>query len=181
MQHSDAGPGRKRASNVLVAIGANLPGADGAAPLETCRRAAAALDGIEGLRLIALSRWYDTTPQPPQPGAPRFVNGVALLAGPVPDPARLLAALHALEDAAGRARPYPNAPRTLDLDLIAIDGLLRDAAAPILPHPRAHLRRFVLEPLRDVAPGWVHPRLGQDITALLAALPEEDRPVPIGE
>ncbi len=114
------------------------------------------------------------------PGAPRYVNGVARLEGTAPDPAALLAALQRLEEGAGRQRPYPNAPRTLDLDIVAVDAVLRTAPDPVLPHPRAHLRRFVLEPLRDVAPGWVHPRLGTTVEALLAALPAGDLPVPIG-
>jgi 2-amino-4-hydroxy-6-hydroxymethyldihydropteridine diphosphokinase len=96
------------------------------------------------------------------------------------DPASLLAALHALEDAAGRTRPFPNAPRTLDLDLIAVDDLRRDAA-PVLPHPRAHLRRFVLRPLADVWPGWRHPVLGRTVEELLAGLPGSDPPEPIAE
>lgn len=132
------------------------------------------------------SRWYRTVPDPPLPGAPPFVNGVALLErqereGGGADPARLLAALHALEDAAGRARPFPNAPRTLDLDLIAMDDLRRDAPPPILPHPRAHQRRFVLQPLTDVSPGWRHPALGRTAEDLMADLPEIDLPEPIPE
>ncbi len=118
------------------------------------------------------------------PGAPPFVNGVVLLEreetdGRAPDPARLLAALHALEDAAGRARPFPNAPRTLDLDLIALSDLRRAAPPPVLPHPRAHLRRFVLQPLTDVWPGWRHPVLGRTVEELLADLPGTDLPEPI--
>ncbi len=70
-------------------------------------------------------------------------------------------------------RGEPNAARTLDLDLITIDGLLRDSPDPILPHPRAHERAFVLRPVADVAPGWVHPRLGRAVEALLAALPPQ--------
>lgn len=167
-------------ADILVAIGANLPGPDGAPPVETCRRAAAALDRVlPGVRLVALSGWWASDPVPPQPGAPRFVNGVARLRarGAPPDPAALLAALHRLEAAAGRERPYPNAPRTLDLDLIACGALLRDAPDPVLPHPRAHRRGFVLCPLAEVAPGWRHPRLGLSVEALIAALPaEEPRP-----
>jgi 2-amino-4-hydroxy-6-hydroxymethyldihydropteridine diphosphokinase len=136
---------------------------------------------MPGWRLAKLSRWYRTVPDPPLPNAPPFVNGVALLEGEAGgDPARLLAMLHGLEDAAGRARPFPNAPRTLDLDLIAMDDLRR-AAAPALPHPRAHLRRFVLQPLVDVSPGWRHPVLGLTVEDLLAALPEEDLPEPLPE
>lgn len=165
---------------VLIALGANLPAAAGAAPLETCRAAAAALDGLPGLRLRALSRWYRTAPVPPLPGAPTFVNGVARLEGEAGDPAALLATLHAIEDRAGRQRPFPNAPRTLDLDLIDLDGVCRNSPDPVLPHPRAHLRRFVLEPLRDVAPHWVHPALGLSVATLLAGLPdmEPSQPIP---
>lgn len=152
---------------ILVALGANLPGPDGASALETCRRAALALDGVAGLRLRALSRWYATAPVPPTPGVPDYVNGVALLAGTAPEPAALLGALQAIESLFGRTRPYPNAPRTLDLDILAIGQTVRDAPDPILPHPRLHLRAFVLAPLRDVAPGWVHPRLGSTAAKLL--------------
>lgn len=111
-----------------------------------------------------------------------FVNGVALLKGEqgVSNPASLLAMLHALEDAAGRARPYPNAPRTLDLDLIAL-GDIRREAAPVLPHPRAHLRRFVLQPLAELWPDWRHPVLGRTAAELLAELPDTDPPEPIAE
>ena len=165
---------------ILIALGANLPAEAGHSPLQTCRAAAAALDSLPGLRLRALSNWYRTVPVPPLPGAPLYVNGVARLEGEAGDPARLLAALHAIEDRAGRQRPYPNAPRVLDLDLIDLDGLRRTEPDPVLPHPRAHLRRFVLQPLVDVAPGWVHPALGRGAAALLAALPpDETQPEPI--
>lgn len=156
---------------ILVAIGANLPGRDGAAPLATCRAAAAALGELPGLRLAAVSGWWETAPEPPTPGTPWYVNGVARFEGEV-EPAVLLRALQEIEQRAGRERPYPNAPRTLDLDIIAMGEILRDAPDPILPHPRAHLRRFVLAPLAEVAPGWVHPRLGQRVEDLLESLPE---------
>lgn len=148
-----------------------MPAPDGASPLQTLRRAAAALGRLPGLRPEALSRWYRTRPEPPVPGAPDFLNGVARLEGEVEDPAALLAALHAIEAGAGRTRPFPNAPRTLDLDLIAVGGMVRPAPDPVLPHPRAHLRRFVLEPLAEVAPGWRHPVLGETVEALLDRLP----------
>lgn len=156
---------------ILIALGANLPAADGTPATESCRRASVALARLPGVRLVAVSRWYRSTPVPPLPGAPDFANGVARLEGEA-DPATLLAALHRIEDDAGRARPFPNAPRTLDLDLIDLNGMVRAAPDPVLPHPRAHLRRFVLQPLAEVAPGWRHPATGAAVAALLAALPD---------
>ena len=67
----------------------------------------------------------------------------------------------------------PNAARTLDLDIIAMDTLVRRASDPILPHPRTHERRFVLLPLADVAPRWVHPVLARTVEELIASLPEQ--------
>ncbi|MDB5369375.1 MAG: 2-amino-4-hydroxy-6-hydroxymethyldihydropteridine diphosphokinase [Roseomonas sp.] len=155
---------------ILIALGANLPGTDGRAPRATCEAAAAGLGTIPGLRPVALSRWWATAPEPPLPGSPWYVNGVARCEGTI-GPEALLAALQGLEDMAGRVRPYPNAPRTLDLDIIAMGDLMRDTPDPVLPHPRAHLRRFVLQPLAEVAPGWRHPLLNKTVEELLLDLP----------
>ena len=157
---------------ILIAIGANLVGPDGAPPLETCRRAVLALDALPGLRLRGVSRWYESEPIPPS-GQNSYVNGVALLVGVAIDPAGLLEQLQAIETRFGRQRSAPNAARTLDLDIIAAGDLVRHAPDPILPHPRAHERGFVLLPLRDVAPGWRHPELGLDVDALIARLPAQ--------
>lgn len=160
---------------ILVAIGANLPAQNGAAPLATCRAAVEALRGLLGLRLHAMSRWYVTRPVPAS-DQPDYVNGMVALEGAA-DPAWLLAALHGIEARAGRARGAANAPRILDLDIIAMNALMRDAPDPILPHPRAHQRAFVLQPLIDVAPGWRHPRLGLRADEILRALPNAGAPV----
>jgi 2-amino-4-hydroxy-6-hydroxymethyldihydropteridine diphosphokinase len=165
---------------ILVSIGANLPGPDGAPPLDTCRAAAAALDALPGLRLRGLSRWFTTAPvlaEGDTGGQPDYVNGMALLlpapGGGVMDPAGLLCRLMELEAAAGRVRIGRNAPRVLDLDIIAIGDLVRTAPDPVLPHPRAHERGFVLVPLAEVAPGWVHPVLRRSVETLIAALPPQ--------
>jgi 2-amino-4-hydroxy-6-hydroxymethyldihydropteridine diphosphokinase len=163
----------------LVALGSNIPDSRGRAPAAACRAAAAALRRLPGLRLVALSRLYRSPAWPPGSGAPDYVNAVARLAGRVEDPAALLAALLATEAAHGRVRSTPNAPRPLDLDLIDLDGQVRSGPDPILPHPRAQDRRFVLAPLAEVAPGWVHPVLGEPVEALLARLPP-DGTAPLG-
>jgi 2-amino-4-hydroxy-6-hydroxymethyldihydropteridine diphosphokinase len=87
---------------ILVALGANLPAPDGTPPLASCRRAAASLDALPGLRLRGLSRWWRSAPVPAS-DQPDYVNGVALLAGRA-EPAALLRALHAIEERFGRRR-----------------------------------------------------------------------------
>ena len=144
---------------ILIAIGANLPGPDGAGPRETCIRALDAVRALPGLEFAAVSPWYRTAPVPRDDSQPDFCNGVARFAGAA-EPEALLAALHRIEARFGRVRSVPNAARTLDLDLIDVNGLVRDRPPPVLPHPRAHRREFVLRPLLDVAPDWVHPRSG---------------------
>ncbi len=156
---------------ILVAIGANLLGPRGEHPVVACRAAAEAVRGLPGLRWAGLSRWYATEPVPPS-GQPDYVNGVARLEGQA-DPEWLLARLHRIERMAGRVRGARNAARTLDLDLIDANGTIRAAPDPVLPHPRAHERAFVLVPLRDVAPDWIHPLLGRTLTDLIADLPPQ--------
>jgi len=172
LEHHPIVLGKRAIGVILVAVGANLPGPDGTPPIGTCRAAVAALDTLPGLRVRGLSRWYRTAPMPPS-GQPDYINGVAHLTGPT-EPDALLAALQALEARAGRIRGTPNAARTLDLDIIAMGTLVRDAPDPIVPHPRAHERRFVLMPLAEVAPGWIHPVLGRTVEELIALLPDQD-------
>jgi 2-amino-4-hydroxy-6-hydroxymethyldihydropteridine diphosphokinase len=155
-----------------VALGANLAGPDGASPRQMCERAIAAIANLPGLSVQVRSRWFSSAAVPLGP-QPRYVNGMVRICGTV-SPAELLAELQELERRAGRVRGAPNAARPLDLDIIDMAGLVRDAPHPVLPHPRAHERAFVLLPLRDVAPSWVHPRLATPIAALIAALTPQD-------
>lgn len=157
---------------ILVAIGANLASSDGRTPLETCRWAAGQLAQLPGLERRAVSRWFATRPMPAS-DQPRFVNGAAWLSGEM-EPYRLLEALQTIETEAGRLRGVPNAARTLDLDLLAMDDLVMADAALVLPHPRLQDRAFVLAPLHDIRPDWVHPVLNLDVAAMLAAVSDQD-------
>ncbi len=137
------------------------------------------LDGLPIIHLRGLSRLYNCEPLPPS-GQPPYINAVAHLAVNAgtaePDPADLLLWLQRIEAAAGASGAEPNAARTLDLDIIAMGvhgQMVRAAPDPVLPHPRAHLRAFVLMPLIDIAPEWVHPVLCQSAKDLLAALPPQ--------
>jgi len=160
---------------ILVALGANLAGPQGEPPLETLQSALGWVGRLPHLRMTAVSRWYRTSPIPAS-HQPDYINAVAALkvdSGQSVDPATLLRQLMDIEAAHGRTRSEANAARTLDLDIIAIDDLVRDAPDPILPHPRAHLRRFVLAPLVDIAPDWIHPVLGESASMLLSRLPPD--------
>jgi 2-amino-4-hydroxy-6-hydroxymethyldihydropteridine diphosphokinase len=105
---------------------------------------------------------------PPQPS---YLNGVARVATELA-PMTLLAILRQLELAAGRVRVERWGPRTLDLDLLFIEGLILDTPELTLPHPGIPERRFVLEPLCELDPHFVHPVLDRPLSDLLEALPE---------
>ncbi|RYF84245.1 MAG: 2-amino-4-hydroxy-6-hydroxymethyldihydropteridine diphosphokinase [Comamonadaceae bacterium] len=135
----------------FVGLGANLGDAAGA-----IGRSLAALSALPQTRLVRQSPLYRSAPV--DASGPDFINAVAeLLTGLSPD--ALLAELQRLEQAEGRERPYRNAPRTLDLDLLIhgeIHAQVRlDTPRLTLPHPRMSERAFVLRPLADIAPGRV--------------------------
>lgn len=160
--------GEGRAAPVLVGVGANLrrPGLGPAAGVPGLVLPHLARAGLRPLRL---SRLYRSRPAPGGLG-PSFVNGVAEVATRL-SPADALRRLHAIERRFGRRRRARNAPRPLDLDLLAWGaGVRAGGAPPELPHPRIERRPFVLRPLLDVAPRWRHPATGRPARALLAAL-----------
>jgi 2-amino-4-hydroxy-6-hydroxymethyldihydropteridine diphosphokinase len=122
------------------------------------------------LRHIAVSRYHDTVPVGITGPQPLYLNAAAT--GETTLSARdLLDALLAIEAARGRERPYANAPRTLDLDLILHGGLVVDDPGLTVPHPRFRERRFVLEPLAEIEPEMIDPVTGRTIRELLADAP----------
>ncbi|MEY2660398.1 MAG: 2-amino-4-hydroxy-6-hydroxymethyldihydropteridine diphosphokinase [Pseudomonadota bacterium] len=137
-----------------VALGANL----GEAALSV-RQAIADLQALAGVDQLLASRLYRTAPQ--QALGPDFVNAVVVFQTRMSAPA-LLDALQGLEQLAGRQRPYPNAPRTLDLDLLFYGDARIESTRLTVPHPRWSERAFVLRPLADVSPERVSaPMLAQ--------------------
>jgi 2-amino-4-hydroxy-6-hydroxymethyldihydropteridine diphosphokinase len=156
---------------ILISVGANLPGRDGAAAIDTCIAASEAVKQIPGLVFTTASPWYRTTAIP-KSDQPAYCNGMIRLEGEI-GPEELLAKLQAIEVDYGRVRQIVNDPRTIDLDIIDLNGTIRATPSPILPHPRAHLRAFVLRPILDVAPGWRHPTFRRGVSSLLAELPPQ--------
>jgi 2-amino-4-hydroxy-6-hydroxymethyldihydropteridine diphosphokinase len=132
-------------SRAYVGLGTNL----GADLLATLTQAARALAALPGTRLLALSSAWRSAPV--DAGGPDFLNAVAALET-VLAPIELLDALQAIEHAHGRERPYRNAPRTLDLDLLLHGDTVMDTPRLSLPHPRLGERAFVLRPLLEIAP-----------------------------
>jgi 2-amino-4-hydroxy-6-hydroxymethyldihydropteridine diphosphokinase len=181
---------------ILVALGANLPNdvtSDARSSADTLR---AALDDLAGsvLSLGVESRFY-RTPCFPAGAGPDYVNACAMFrADHSQSPEDILALLHQVEAQHGRTRQNRWASRTLDIDLLAVDGIVAPEAQThqfwrdlplseqlcrtpdqlILPHPRLSERAFVLVPLAEVAPDWRHPILGKTVVELRDALPQAD-------
>ena len=161
--------------DALVGLGSNL-GVQGMAPVEVVSAAARALARFGPVRLSGL--W--DSPAWPDPSAPRYVNAVASLGTSLP-PEALLAGLLAIEAGFGRRREGRDryAPRTLDLDLLAVGAETRQTTTLTLPHPRLEERDFVLAPLAEIAPEWRHPITSLGAQAMLARLPARAA-VPLG-
>lgn len=165
---------------ILIGLGANLPSHAGS-PERTLREALRALE-IRGAAAGSVSHFY-RTPAWPDPSDPPFVNAAASLRTSL-TPKDLLHLLHDIEKSFGRNREdqgaVRNAPRTLDLDLLDYYGRIQ-VGPPHLPHPALEHRAFVLIPLRDVAPGWIHPVSGLSLDAQIERLgAEAEIPVRIG-
>jgi 2-amino-4-hydroxy-6-hydroxymethyldihydropteridine diphosphokinase len=175
----------------LIALGGNLLGEIGDVA-STLTVALERLTGNGEVAVNALSDWYQTPAWPPGSG-PDFVNGAARIASDL-DPEAVLKRLHEVEEQLGRVRPERWAPRICDLDLLGSGDLVApnretvrnwmslsqetaQRTAPdelVLPHPRLHERAFVLVPLAQIAPDWMHPILGKTTVQMLAKLPNED-------
>jgi 2-amino-4-hydroxy-6-hydroxymethyldihydropteridine diphosphokinase len=149
-------------TTAVLSIGSNL--GDRLANLRT------AVDTVRPW-LVAVSPVYETAPWGPVPQGP-YLNAVVLASDPSAAPHEWLGRAHAAEDAAGRTRDVRWGPRTLDVDVVAVDDVSSDDPELTLPHPRAAERAFVLVPWAAVDPGGT--LAGRPVAALLEALGPED-------
>ena len=161
---------------MIIGLGGNLPGKNGETPRRLLERA---LEQIEaaGIGVAQVSDWYQSYAWP-EPSHPLFVNAAARLESTngVGD---LLAILHRIEVRLGRRRGPQNAPRTVDLDILAAGDQIvgwdqeKSRARVVVPHRRLHERAFALRPFCDLAPDWRHPVLKKSARELLAALGDD--------
>jgi 2-amino-4-hydroxy-6-hydroxymethyldihydropteridine diphosphokinase len=149
-------------TRVAIALGSNLGSREG-----HLHAAIAALGPF--IRHLRVSTFHDTAPVGVGP-QPTFLNAAAVGETSL-DARALLETLLGIERDLGRERPFPGAPRTLDLDLILYaDAIIDEAPSLIVPHPRFRERRFVLEPLSEIAPDWRDPVTGRTVEELLRNL-----------
>ncbi len=167
---------------IVIALGANLPSQFGS-PRETIKRAIAEI-AKNNACVLYQSPIYLTAPVPvsDQPWYHNAVIGVST----DQSPADLLKTLQSIENNFGRVRTIRNAPRVIDLDIVAYHDIVQHNDDLILPHPRMHERAFVLYPLRDIARNWVHPVSRKHINELISLIPSgqdiqcESRPLIMG-
>jgi len=162
--------GRRDTELVVVALGSN----QGDSRVITLR----AMDRLQTFSVQPLlkSSVWKTTPMDCPPESPPFINAVVgLQPQPGETPESLLTKLQALEKEFGRQpKKVLNEQRTLDLDIIAFGNEIRNTPQLVLPHPRAHQRRFVLQPLSEIAPDLILPGQTKTVAQLLAELPPDD-------
>lgn len=150
---------------ILIGLGSNMEGPWGKP--EACLKKALEAMGRGPVRLVAASRIILTAPFG-KTDQPDFANAVARVETALGAP-ELMAFLHEIERQAGRVRAERWGPRTLDLDLLDLDGKMQ-AADPILPHPGIPERAFVLGPIAEIAPDWRHPVSGLTAREMLGKL-----------
>ena len=156
---------------IVVAYGANLDSQFGN-PLQTFDKVKKSLK-LRNIRVRRVSSLWDTSPVGACSTQPSYTNAVMVVECDK-SPHELLADLLSIEAEIGRVRTVPNAPREVDLDLIDYNGMIVEEDPDlILPHPRMHSRKFVLAPLAEICPEWVHPETNQTVINLLENAPKD--------
>jgi len=154
---------------ILLAFGSNLPSRFGS-PAQTIVAAGEALS-VAGIKILKMSSIWKTAPVP-MSDQPWYCNAVAEVETSLA-PLALLSVFKALEADFGRLETARNAPRVLDLDILAYHEVTMQTKKLVLPHPRLHERGFVLYPLQEIAPAWRHPVSGEVVADMIARLPQD--------
>jgi len=162
---------------ILIGIGANLGNAEFASPRATCEAAVRAIEEA-GVVVLRQSGWFKSAPVPAS-SQPWYINGVIAVETAL-NPEPLMSLMASIEERFGRTRGAKNAARTLDIDLIAYGDLVigwdqDETDGLCVPHRRMNERGFVLLPLQEIAPDWLHPVLHLPLTEMIAVLDPSQR------
>ncbi len=125
------------------------------------------------IQISKISNFYET-PSYPNKNFPKFLN-IGLIGNFKSDYSKLLKCIKLIEKKIGRIKTKKNDPRVIDIDIIDFKGLINDSNRIKLPHPKAHLRNFVLYPIKEIDPNWIHPILGQNVNNLIKKLDFKSR------
>ncbi len=152
---------------IIIGIGGNLKSNDGSHPVCVAMNAINCLQNYS-IHVTEQSSWYESQPIP-KSDQPNFFNCI-VFANTLLNELDVLKSLHKIEYKLGRRRKLVNEPRVIDLDLIDYSNKILKNNQIIIPHPRAHKRRFVMEPLSELDPNWIHPTLKRDVCTILKKL-----------
>ena len=148
----------------IIAVGSNINSTDGLNPIENCNKAINELSKFN-IKIIQKSSWYLSEPIP-KSSQPKFYNSV-LLCNTNHSANKVLKIIQIIEQKFGRVRVFKNMPRCIDLDIISFNGDIKKSLLLTIPHPRMHLRKFVLSPLFEIDSHWLHPLFKKNIKYFL--------------
>ena len=157
-------------NKIIIGVGGNINSDDGSHPIETCNKAISLFQNYS-IKVQKQSKWYNSEPIP-KSDQPIFFNCV-VIATTILDEYYVLKFLHKIESKFGRRRNEINEPRSIDLDLIDYSSKVLQNNKTTIPHPRAHLRKFVMAPLGEINPKWTHPILKVNVFQILKGLDKQ--------
>ena len=149
----------------IIAVGSNIKSPKGFNPIENCNKAINELYKFN-IKIIKKSSWYLSEPIP-KSSQPKFYNSV-FLCNSNHNPNKVLKIIDIVEQKFGRVRVFRNMSRCIDLDIISFNRTVKNSLLLTIPHPRMHLRKFVLLPLFEIDSDWLHPLFKKSIKYFLA-------------
>ena len=160
----------KKLSNLIIGIGGNVNSSDGLHPIEVGKKAIVIMQSFS-INVKKMSSWYVSEPIP-KSVQPNFFNCV-VFANTNLNELDVLEKLQLIEITLGRLRVNINEPRSIDLDLIDFNNQISKYDKLTIPHPRAHLRRFVMDPIAEIDPLWIHPILKLNAQQIISKLKDQ--------
>ena len=148
----------------IIAVGSNINSPEGFNPIKNCNKAINELSKFN-IKIIQKSSWYLSEPIP-KSSQPKYYNSV-FLCNSNHNVNKVLKIIQIVEQKFGRVRVFKNMPRCIDLDIISFNGNVKNSLLLKIPHPRMHLRKFVLLPLFEIDSHWLHPLLKKNIKFFL--------------